>query len=265
MKPIISVIIPIFNSGSKAVLAYKSVCNQKTVYNFEVIFIDDCSSDHSLTFIENSIQAQDNIILKFLRHNKNQGAGAARNTGIKNSTGDYIAFLDSDDLWLPHKTEKQMEYLLKFKGIGLIGSLTNMPGSINPPYKRKSDFVLITGFDLCFKNYFQTSTVILNSEIFKKHFSWSKMRYGDEGDAFIRTSFVAKAILLNEVLVDYSCGKMGFGVSGVSSNLKGMQTAEIKNLKMAYKYHKNITVLFTSLVFSYLKYFVRIFRTKIIL
>ena len=67
--------------------------------------IDDGSTDNTKTIV-NSIN--DNRLI-YIKHNKNKGASAARNTGIKNTYGDYIAFLDDDDEWLPNKLQIQVE------------------------------------------------------------------------------------------------------------------------------------------------------------
>ena len=93
--------------------------------------------------------------------------------------------------------------------------------------------------------------------------SWPKSRYGDEGTVFLKIANIHPIVLLNEILVNYSNGKKGFGFSGVSANLKEMQKAEINNLKIAYQMHHNIFVYVTSTIFSYLKYLLRIIRTKI--
>jgi len=105
-KPTVSVIIPTYNRAHLISRAIKSVLNQ-TYQDFEVIVVDDGSTDNTEEVIK-EFQKKDERI-KYVRHEKNKGGSAARNTGIKAAKGKYIAFLDSDDEWLPEKLEKQMK------------------------------------------------------------------------------------------------------------------------------------------------------------
>ena len=100
--PKISVIIPTYNRAEKVVRAISSVLNQ-TFSDFEVIVIDDGSVDHT-----DKAVARLKGPIKYLAHSANLGVSAARNTGIKHSNAPFIAFLDSDDHWLPEKLNVQM-------------------------------------------------------------------------------------------------------------------------------------------------------------
>lgn len=102
--PTVSMIVPTYNRAHLLGRAIQSVLNQ-TYQDFELIVVDDGSSDNTgevvATFADSRIH--------YLRHEENRGAAAARNTAIKTAQGRYIAFLDSDDEWLPEKLEKQMK------------------------------------------------------------------------------------------------------------------------------------------------------------
>ena len=89
-----SVVIPLYNKEAYVLKTLNSVLNQ-TYQNFEVIIVNDCSTDNSL----NVVQKIDDSRLRIIKHNKNKGLSASRNTGIKAATHPYIAFLDSDDQW----------------------------------------------------------------------------------------------------------------------------------------------------------------------
>ena len=106
-NPTVSVIIPTYNRAHLISRAIKSVLNQ-TYQDFEVIVVDDGSTDNTEEVIK-EFQKKDERI-KYVRHEKNKGGSAARNTGIKAARGAYIAFLDSDDEWLPEKLKKQMKF-----------------------------------------------------------------------------------------------------------------------------------------------------------
>jgi len=105
-KPTVSVIIPTYNRAHLIGRAIKSVLNQ-TYQDFELIIIDDGSTDDTEDIIR-QFQEKDKRI-KYVKHDKNKGGSAARNTGIKAAKGEYIAFLDSDDEWLLEKLKRQMK------------------------------------------------------------------------------------------------------------------------------------------------------------
>ncbi len=103
-NPIVSVIIPTYNRAHLIGRAIQSVLNQ-TYQDLEVIVVDDGSTDNTEEIVKNFSDFR----IRYLRHEENRGAAAARNTGIKAARGKYIAFQDSDDEWLPEKLEKQMK------------------------------------------------------------------------------------------------------------------------------------------------------------
>src|SRR5580704_4878298 len=103
--PSISVVIPTYNRAEKVRRAIESVLAQ-TVRNLEIIVVDDGSSDETALVLE---RAFGNRIGYFAQ--PNQGAGVAGNPGIEEATGEWIAFLDSDDLWEPEKIEQQLDAL----------------------------------------------------------------------------------------------------------------------------------------------------------
>lgn len=96
----VSVIIPVYNVSKYIERCLLSVLNQ-TWQDLEVILVDDCTPDNSMEIVEAVIASHlRGIVIKCLRHTKNSGQSAARNTGIRVATGDYLYFLDSDD-YLP--------------------------------------------------------------------------------------------------------------------------------------------------------------------
>jgi len=105
-SPLVSVIIPTYNRAHLLGRAIQSVLNQ-TYQDFELIIVDDASSDNT----EEVVKSFHDDRIKYIRHDENKGAGAARNTGIKAARGEYIAFQDDDDKWLPNKLEKQVKVL----------------------------------------------------------------------------------------------------------------------------------------------------------
>ncbi len=108
IPPLVSVIIPTYNRASFLKEAVDSVLNQ-TYQRIELILVDDASDDETSTIIEPFLN---NSKVKLYRKTENQGVSAARNLGIRNANGDYISFLDSDDMWQKKKLEYQLEFLL---------------------------------------------------------------------------------------------------------------------------------------------------------
>jgi len=106
-----SVIIPIYNRTATLKSAIESVLCQ-TYSDYEIIVVDDCSDES----VKNCLLPYMPMI-KYIRLDKNSGVSRARNIGIKASSGDYIALLDSDDIWLPNKLKEQYEALTKSRSM----------------------------------------------------------------------------------------------------------------------------------------------------
>jgi glycosyltransferase involved in cell wall biosynthesis len=107
----VSVIIPTFNRAFSLKRCIDSVLNQ-SYEDFEVIVIDDGSTDNSCDVMQ--LYLADSRV-KYLKHDARKGAQAARNIGIRSAAGDYIAFLDSDDEWVPEKLRIQMDAISEAK------------------------------------------------------------------------------------------------------------------------------------------------------
>lgn len=106
--PLVSIIMPNYNCGPFLRTAIDSVLSQ-TYGNWELLIQDDASTDGSLAIIE-EYAARDPRI-KFGRNDRNRGAALSRNKAIERSEGEYLAFLDSDDVWLPKKLETQLAFM----------------------------------------------------------------------------------------------------------------------------------------------------------
>ena len=105
---LVSIITPTFNSADFIKETIESILSQ-TYVNWELLITDDCSTDNTCTIIQEYIENDNRI--KLFKLKQNSGAGVARNNSIKEAKGDYIAFCDSDDCWLPEKLEKQLEFM----------------------------------------------------------------------------------------------------------------------------------------------------------
>ena len=91
----ISIIVPVYNVGKYLKICLDSLVNQNFNLEYQIILVDDCSTDDSLKIIQNYSLKHKNIVL--LKNDKNEGPGNTRNKGIKYAEGEYILFLDADD------------------------------------------------------------------------------------------------------------------------------------------------------------------------
>ena len=105
---LVSIITPMYNAKETIESTIASVRAQ-TYKNWEMIIVDDCSSDGSAAYVEQCVLQDQRIHL--IRHKQNCGIAETRNTAMQHARGRYVAFLDSDDLWLPQKLEKQIAFM----------------------------------------------------------------------------------------------------------------------------------------------------------
>ncbi|QLH76898.1 glycosyltransferase family 2 protein [Halosimplex rubrum] len=104
--PLVSIVIPVYNREDTIVRCIDSALSQ-TYDNIEIIVVDDASTDRTVECIRSTYS--DDLYL--IEHTRNRGGSAARNTGIDEASGEYIALLDSDDAWRPEKVEHQVKIL----------------------------------------------------------------------------------------------------------------------------------------------------------
>lgn len=165
--PFISIVIPTYNRARFLGRSVRSVLNQ-TYKNFEVIVADDASTDDTAEIIKTFKDDR----IRYIRHESNAGAAAARNTGIKVSRGEYVAFQDSDDEWLPEKLEKQMalfEQVSTETGVVYTGfwRVRNNQKTYIPPdgIKQKEGYI---HRELLKRNFVSTQTVVVKKECLEK-------------------------------------------------------------------------------------------------
>lgn len=109
-KDLVSIVTPVYNAEPFIERTIRSVMNQ-TYQEWEHILVDDCSPDNSEEVIRGLMKEDPRI--KYVKLSENQGAAVARNTGIEHADGQYIAFIDSDDVWKSHKLENQLNFMKK--------------------------------------------------------------------------------------------------------------------------------------------------------
>ena len=105
----VSIIVPVYNAV-KYIETTIDMVSRQTYKDWELILVDDASTDGSADLIEKIVASQGKRV-RLIRKSVNEGAAAARNTGIDASAGRYIAFLDADDVWMPDKLQKQIAFM----------------------------------------------------------------------------------------------------------------------------------------------------------
>jgi len=110
-NPLVSIIIPMFNAQEWIVGLLQSILNQ-TYQKIEVILVNDGSTDESLALVNKFSKDYSEIIIKVINQG-NTGVSEARNEGVRNSNGELLAFVDSDDIWIREKIERQVSAMTK--------------------------------------------------------------------------------------------------------------------------------------------------------
>lgn len=135
--PCVSIIVPTYNCAQFLSEALDSILTQQYP-NIEVIVVDDGSNDDSADIADGFGSP-----VKVIRQ-KNQGPAAARNRGVRESSGEYLAFLDGDDVWLPGKLFAQMEYFLSHPEVGIVfGKFRRWPVNKAGNYPPKENFITL--------------------------------------------------------------------------------------------------------------------------
>lgn len=136
-----SVIIPLYNKAQYVRKALETVCAQ-TYRDYEIIVINDGSTDSSAIIAEEFLNAVEGISYKIL-FQKNAGVSAARNNGVAQASGDYIAFLDADDWWEPTYLERMVQLIEDYPEAGLYGMnyVYYKPGKTHVALKCKTGYI----------------------------------------------------------------------------------------------------------------------------
>lgn len=110
-QPLVSIIMPTYNSERFVIESINSVKKQ-TYANWELIIVDDCSTDNTVSIIQEFIKNNPKLNINIFTLSENSGAAIARNTALQKAKGKFVAFLDSDDIWYPEKLEKQITIMM---------------------------------------------------------------------------------------------------------------------------------------------------------
>jgi glycosyltransferase involved in cell wall biosynthesis len=205
-QPLISVVIPTYNRTSFLKLTLESVLHQ-TYQNFEIIVVDDGTSNDENLFLCNTFEK-----VRYIKIENSGGPAKPRNVGIREAKGKYMAFVDDDDLWLPQKLKIQVAILNNNPSFGLVHSccelidekgilknvLIGRPGS--PDVKHGDVSLRMMG------NWtLMTSSVIIRKEVLEKVgiFNEEMPAAGEDVEFWVRCSFETKFYYIDESLAQY--------------------------------------------------------------
>jgi len=206
----VSIVITCYNYAEYVADAIKSALYQ-TYENSEIVIVNDGSTDHSHDVISTFLN---NPKIKYIRQS-NDGQANAKNTGIKNSTGEFIAFLDADDTWEPTKLEKQVK-LFQNSRVGVVYSKAKYIDAEGNPlnFKLESKYLQprsgkVTEW-LIFDNFVPFSSSIVRRECFEKVGLFDEsLKMGIDWDLWLRISVHYDFDYVDEPLLIYRLGHTG--------------------------------------------------------
>ena len=204
--PRFSVVIPLYNKENFIEATLKSVSEQ-SFQDFEILVVNDCATDTSLEVVKSVTDPR----IRVIQHKKNKGLSASRNTGIRNASAPYIAFLDADDLWKPNFLEAMNHLIEKFGDTASLfastyeiilsnGKKTTLPF---PKLEVTQEGIIPRFFETSLGyNYYCMSSICAKKSLFEDvgYFD-EKINYSKDVDFNIRVNLKHQVALLNEPLV----------------------------------------------------------------
>ena len=180
VTPLVSVVMPVHDAEPYLRESIGSVLNQ-SITSLELIAVDDASKDGSLSIIDEIASADARVVRVAMQDNV--GAALARNRGLSCARGHYVAFLDSDDYWEPHKLEKQIREM-EITGLSICTCSYRMQFENSDGHGKERIFHVrnrITYDDLLRKNYFSCSTLMLERSLVPENMFDPTLMHEDYG------------------------------------------------------------------------------------
>jgi hypothetical protein len=196
-KPLISVILPVYNGHLYIGQAIDSIL-QQTMSDFELIVIDDASTDDTVSIVNSYSDKR----IKLFRNQSNFGNYPSRNLGMRNSIGKYIAVMDADDICIPERFEKQVQFMEVNKEFGIVASAVRL--STGREIFRPSDTEVLKA--LFFQeNYLTHPSLMFRNEMFEKHHLRydEQYKYSADYDLLVRAFRYFPVTAMQEVLLTY--------------------------------------------------------------
>ena len=223
----ISVIIPTYNRKKTLARAIRSVINQ-SFSPFEILIIDDGSNDGTEEWVNENFQN-----IKYIYQN-NRGVSSARNIGIENANGDWVAFLDSDDEWLPNKLHEQVKAIdsnpeVKFFHTNEIWIRNGVRVNQMKKHKKYGGYIFEKCLDIC---RVSPSSVLIKKEVLDNIGVFDEsLRVCEDYDLWLRITSKYPVLFLDEPLI-YKYGGHADQLSKVND---GIESYRIQSLEKIIK------------------------------
>ena len=204
MPPAVSVVIPAYNAEQFVAETLDSVLSQ-TFTDFELIVVDDGSSDGTRRVLDEYARRDPRMRVHAMP--ANAGAIAARNTGVSLSTGEFLAAMDADDVCLPHRLERQVEFLRANPEVGVVGAYVRLiddkgtPGAV----KTYPSNAALMAWSLLFYNCFAHPAVMMRRSVIEAANGYAAECKGgtEDFELFQRLSHMVRLSTIEEVLLHY--------------------------------------------------------------
>ena len=200
MTRLVSAIVTVYNRADMVAAAIASL-DLAGPDRLEIIVVDDGSTDGS----ETVVASLDDNRIRLIRHDRNRGIPAARNSGLEAARGDYIAWLDSDDVARPHRLERQLAFLDAHPDVAMVGACAGRlsrdgrpRGGARVPLMRHDDICA----QLLFRSAFQQSSIMGRAAVLKAYPYRAAFPVCEDVDMFVRLTADHRVANLAEVLVD---------------------------------------------------------------
>lgn len=244
-QPLISVIMPAYNAEKYIEQSIQSVLNQDYT-NLELIIINDCSKDKTIKIIENYAKKDDRI--KYYTNKENSGVAYTRNFGIEKANGEWIAFLDSDDIWKKEKLQKQIDIINKEK---IEPTLIYTGSSFIDENNQAYNFSIQVPEKVTYKELLKQNVISCSSTLIKKQILTNvKMEHDNIHEDFL---------LWLKILKQYNTYAYGVNmpllVYRISRNSKSGN--KIKSAKMTYMVYKYMGLNFAQRIYYMFQYTIR--------
>jgi glycosyltransferase involved in cell wall biosynthesis len=228
----VSVVIPCFRSDATIERAVLSV-QQQAWLPTEIILVDDASGDVSLSKLRELAAASTVVPIRVIALDRNVGAASARNVGWNLAQGDYIAFLDSDDAWLPGKIQTQYGYMQQHPSVHATGHL-HLVATVDDPLPEVTIPSAVSSrqigrWEILLHNPFITPSMMVQRKL--------GLRFR-EGRRFMEDHLLWQEMVLSGLSVERLAlplaviHKAIFGESGLSAQLVSMQRGELENYRV---------------------------------
>ncbi|MCT4665194.1 MAG: glycosyltransferase family 2 protein [Flavobacteriales bacterium] len=246
----VSVIIPVYKAEKSIIRALDSIKNQTRKVD-EIILVNDGSPDDSAMVIDKYHKENPEMNIHYFLQ-KNQGPSVARNKGVSMATSAYIAFLDSDDAWLPNKIEEQLVCFDQNPDL-------NMLAGLRAQDKGSGAFRKVNFNQLLLKNYFVTSSVMVKKQAVLDAGGFPEnQKYSEDYHLWLKIAQDDSQGIIEKPLFIYAEENEKINKEGLSGQMWEMEKGELSNYQSLYSLKKIGLFKYLFLCcFSLLKYFKR--------